>query len=522
MSYKINITHYLDELISSGTHDNEIAILDGEKTISFSCLYKKIKQLAIYIQKLSNNEVGKNIGVFLPKSAESVLVDLAIIMSGNAYLNLDKKNPIDRLCSITETCDPLFIITDDTGFEGFGEKIKLVNPFVSNPQNKSSFPEFSFEAAEDNNIKFNRDYLSDVDPLCIITTSGSTGIPKAVALSHRGLIDFAESVEAEKLITGPHTIGSISPSVFDIYLFEMIMMMKWGCKMVILPEKLAAFPLPLLKYMEEQRISFIFWVPTIMVNIANQDLLSLVNLSSLRTVWFAGEVFPTSKFNYWREHFPASEFVNLYGPIEISIDCLFYRANEKIDESETIPIGKGFRNTKVIVLNEKSEVVSDGEVGELYIGGSGVALGYYNNKEKTEASFVKNPLISDYNQILYRTGDLVKRSDDGNYIFLGRKDSMIKRSGYRIELGEIEHAAVDTLALVKNCCAVFDGEKITLFYEAKDKISSADFTKSLLKKIPKYMLPNSFVNMEELPRNINGKIDRNYLKNKVLNEKGKV
>jgi acyl-coenzyme A synthetase/AMP-(fatty) acid ligase len=284
-----------------------------------------------------------------------------------------------------------------------------------------------------------------------------------------------------------------------------------------LPAEFAAFPIKIINILEDKKVTFIFWVPTIMVNIANMNLLDNVSLTNLKTIWFAGEVFPTKQFNYWKSKLSNTLFANLYGPIEITLDCTYFIVNREIPDDEPLPIGIPYKNTDVLILNENNESVKFAEEGELCVRGTSLAMGYYNDKEKTELAFVQNPLNKSYPELIYKTGDIVSINKFGEIEFKGRKDSLIKHSGYRIELGEIEHVLVNKLKLVNNACAVYDFQKkeIILFYEAEIEVLTAEFRKALVLIIPKYMIPSKFEMFKELPRNTNGKIDRNFLKNYV-------
>jgi amino acid adenylation domain-containing protein len=351
----------------------------------------------------------------------------------------------------------------------------------------------------------------------VINTSGSTGTPKGVALNHRSFIDFTEWSVREGLVREGEVIGCLSPLVFDIYSFELCMLMAKGCTMVIVPERFAAFPARILQLLRQREVSFIFWVPTIMVNIANMDLLAQIPLPRLKTVWFAGEVFPTQKFNYWRRMLPGAAFVNLYGPIEITLDCTAYRIERELADSEPIPIGYPCRNTDILILKEDDTPAAPGEDGELCVRGSSLAMGYYNNPEKTAEVFVQNPLNRSYPERIYRTGDIVFVNARGEMVFKGRRDTLIKHMGYRIELAEIEHVLVDTLGIAANCCAVYDAAKkeIVLFYEAASPLDAAELRKRIGGILPRYMIPAAYRHMPELPRNTNGKIDRLLLKEEL-------
>lgn len=495
----INILEYFEKTLE--TIPDKIAVIDGNRKISFEELRRKAKILAFELCQLGFT--NKPIAVFLPKSIESVIADIAITYSGNAYMNLDIKTPSSRIGNILDLIKPEIVITN-----------KNLASFISNIDSKLPLiliDEFNFEKTINSDlINEKLELIIDTDPLCIINTSGSTGTPKGVVLNHKSFIDFTEWAIETLKITDNEIIGSLSPLVFDIYSFELCMLMAKGSTIVILPDSLAPFPAKVLSLMQENKITFIFWVPTIMVNIANMDLLSKISLPDLRTVWFAGEVFPTKQFNYWKKHLRLAKFVNLYGPIEITLDCTYFIVEREIKDDEPIPIGYPCRNTDVLILNDKNELAAINEEGELCVRGTSLAMGYYNNPEKTAAAFVQNPLNHSYPETIYRTGDVVYKNERGEIIFKGRKDSLIKHMGYRIELGEIEHVIINTLKLVENGCIVYNKNKkeITLFYESQNNISIAEMKKAISEVFPKYMIPTVFHQIDILPRNTNGKIDR--------------
>ena len=446
--------------------------------------------------------------VFMPKSAEAAIADIAITCSGNVYMNLDVKNPAERLGNILALIQPEAVITT-------GKYKSIIEPIAGNNVKVIDLDEQD-ECAEAPASEWflnrNSDII-DTDPYCIINTSGSTGTPKGVVLNHKSFIDFMAQTFEEYDFTENDVIGSLSPVVFDIWSYEMCLLMGKGASIVVMPDTFSAFPVKILQLMQQHGVSYIFWVPTIMVNIANMGLLQQVPLPSLRLCWFAGEVFPTKQFNVWRRSLPQTTFANFYGPIEITLDCVYYTVEREIADDEPIPIGKPFRNTGILILDENNQRVTEAnKEGELCIRGTSLAMGYYNNQEKTAAAFVQNPLNHSYPETIYRTGDLVYVNDRGEIVFKGRKDSLIKHMGYRIELGEIEHVIINTLKLVKNGCVVYNHQRkeITLYYEAEGELSPAEFRKAVGGTLPKYMLPVVFRHLPELKRNTNGKIDRLY------------
>lgn len=500
---KKNIIDYFKNTILE--NQNKIAVIDGDKKISFSELDLCAKNLAFKILSLSQCK-NTPIAVFLPKSINAVIANIGISYSGNFYMNLDIKSPQERVSSILELIKPKFVITSDV-YEKKIEEIYPKDKIINISKINLSCPTtFKYEPILRS--------LIDTDPYCIINTSGSTGTPKGVVLNHRSFIDFVEWSLAEFDFSDDEVIGSLSPLIFDIYSYELCLLIAKSATLVIIQDKLAAFPIKILECLERHSATFIFWVPTIMVNIANLDLLKSIRLPALKLVWFAGEVFPTKQFNYWRNQLSRTTFVNLYGPIEITLDCTYYIVNRVIADDEPIPIGSACLNTDLLILNDDGELVTDSGEGELCVRGTSLAMGYYNNPELTKKVFIQNPLNHAYPELIYKTGDIVCANKQGEIIYKGRKDTLIKHSGYRIELTEIEHVVVNRLKLVGNCCAFYDHDKkqIGLIYEAVQDIETSIFRNEISKILPKYMIPSFFKRLDQMPMNPNGKIDRLKLK----------
>ena len=507
-----NILDYFSETVEK--FPQKKAVIHNGESISFKVLRDKSTKMATFL--LRNCVIKRNapIAIFLPKSIEVVISDLAVLYAGCFFSNLDIKTPSERIGNILKVMQPAIVITNSK---------YISNLSGCNPNNcmivNIDDVDFMNDDIDESKISSRVEQQIDTDPFCIINTSGSTGTPKGVVLNHRSFFDFTNwAVERFKFDENT-VIGSLSPVIFDIYEFELCLMIFRGAAIVQLDASMAAFPAKLLLEVQRQDINFIFWVPTIMVNIANMGLLDKVELPNLKLIWFAGEVFPTKQFNIWKKHFQEAQFVNLYGPIEITLDCTYFEANTIQDENQPLPIGKPCKNTDILLLNESDEICKANEVGEICVRGTSLAMGYYNNPEKTALAFVQNPLNNSYPEIIYRTGDLAYKREDGLIMFKGRKDSLIKHMGYRIELGEIEHIIVDKLNLVRNCCVVYDYKKkeIVLFYEKNEDISHMDIRKALACEVPKYMIPTRYELIDELPRNTNGKIDRLALKN-IANE----
>ena len=501
-----NVLAYLENGAARECPD-KVAIIDGDRELTFAELQSQAKHVATLLATQAD-VINELIAVYLPKCAETVIADLAILYTGNIYTNLDIKSPPQRLKNIVAHLNPRLVITSrDRAEEVLSAGVERDSLFFIDELGAAA-------SAFDVSVLASRlERVIDTDPLCIINTSGSTGTPKGVTLSHRGTIDFMDWVFDTFSLDRDDVIGSLSPFYFDIYTLELNLCLAKGATLVIIPDQLAIFPAKLMEFLVEKKISFLFWVPTIMVNMANLGLLDRVPLRDIRTIFFAGEVFPTRHLNMWRRALPDAMFVNLYGPIEIHVDCTYYVIEGEMGDEEPLSIGYPCRNTDILILNEANQPCGIDDQGELCVRGSSLASGYWNDPEKTARAFVQNPLNMRYPELIYRTGDLAIRRADGRIFLAGRKDYQIKHMGYRIELPEIEHQVLG-IEGIANACVLYDHPKkaITLFYQPAGADIPVTFIRQALAEIfPKYMLPTAFHSLERLPMNPNGKIDRNGL-----------
>jgi len=500
--------NYLEESVVKFA--DKVAITDSKRSITYTQLKLEALQIARCIpEEISNRPIG----IYLPKSIDCIASFMAVLYSGNFYVPLDVKSPTDRLDKVVQDLDPEIILT--------------LLPFASNLQNLSSCKNVGLVDIEallsDDPVEYGYrnkvDQVIDTDPIYCIYTSGSTGAQKGVVVSHRSARDFIEWTHETFDIDENTIIGNQSPVLFDVSVLDIYMCLKNGAHLYIIPEILFAFPVKLMDYVDEHKINFVIWVPSVLVNVANAKILDKKDYKHLTKILFAGEVMPNKQLNYWRESIPSALYANLYGPTEITVIACYYVVNRKFRDDESLPIGRRCDNADLIVLTNDNQETSENETGELCVRGTLLALGYWNDHAKTESVFVQNPLNKNYSEKIYRTGDLVKYNELGELIYVGRKDSQIKHMGYRIELGDIENA-VSGINGIDNSCVLYDQREseITLFYKAKNKeIDQLTITTKLMKSLPKYMLPTRFVKLDELPENTNGKIDRPKLRSIYLN-----
>jgi D-alanine--poly(phosphoribitol) ligase subunit 1 len=506
---QINVLEYFEKGAAARCPE-KIAVKQQDSAFTFAQIERYAKNCAaLILQRVST--FGRPIPVFLPKSAQNIIADLGALYSANAYANLDVKSPPQRLKGMLDNLGADVIITTQA------HSATLVTLGI--PKTKLLFIEEAMvpQVLYDNSTLLRRlESVIDTDPYCFIHTSGSTGIPKGVALNHRSTIDFVDWAFDRLGLDGTEVMGSLAPIYFDAYTLEFCTCLAKGSTWVVVPDQLAMFPAKLVEFVATEPINFIFWVPTIMVNIANMDLLAKTKLDRLTKVFFIGEVFPTKHLNYWRRHLPGAMFVNLYGPIEITVACTYFIVDREMSDDDKLPVGFPCRNTQILILNEQNQLCKVDEPGEICVRGSSLALGYWNNPERTAKGFVQNPINPHYPELIYRTGDSGFWNSRGEIMFLGRRDFQIKHLGYRIELGEIEHGVLQVEG-IRNCCVVYNQNKkeIVLFYECDRELAPGFIRERLSSTLPKYMLPTVFNHMEQMPRNPNGKIDRQKLVSSV-------
>lgn len=500
---------YLEETVVK--FPDKIALTDANMEVTFA----QWKNMALCIAKAIREKRDERqipILVYLPKSAMTLVSFAGILYSGNYYTPTDVRFPFEKAHSIIQCLLPQIIITDKASGK------KLTDNGVSAEQ--MIFVEdidFSVDAAGA------EEYLAeaiDTDLAYVFFTSGSTGVPKGVAITHRGIIDYIDWAGDEFDITEDERIANQAPFYFDNSILDIYLCMSRGAHLFITPESHFAFTAALLKYIQENEINFIFWVPSALVGVANSGLLERIDCSCIKKVLFCGEVMPNRHLNYWRRLLPGAVYANLYGPTEITDVCTFYRINREFQDDEPLPIGKPCKNTQILLLDDSDKLVTEKDViGELCVRGTGISVGYYNNPEKTSEVFVQNPLNTHYQEKIYRTGDLAHYNEYGEIMFDGRKDFQIKHMGYRIELGEIETAILGMEA-IGNACCIYDGERqiITAFCSMESDLTEQDIRKRLLSVLPKYMVPERYVILKEFPYNDNGKIDRKKLKKEYIDE----
>lgn len=491
-----HICDFLDQ--SAEKFPSKIALVESERQISFENLQLQSTKLASKIA--SFYFINEPILIILPKSIECFISFLAVAKSGNFYTLIDEKTPALRIKQIVKILKPKLLISS----KKLQINLTLPSLFVEDIE--------SFESDEARLSKVRQNHI-DTNLLYVFFTSGSTGVPKGVSISHKSVIDYTFWVCETFNLDENETLANQAPFYFDNSILDLFSSLKSGATLHILPNALYAFPHKVLSYLQEHKISMIFWVPSVLIYFANTKALDEFSLPHLKKVLFCGELMPNKALNYWRQKVPKALYANLYGPTEITDVCAFYVVDRKFKDEELLPIGKACANTQLLVFDEDKKLIAPDEVGrkgELYVRGTSLALGYYNDKQKTKEAFVQNPLHKAYLDLLYKTGDIVSYNERGELLCYGRKDAQIKIQGHRLELGEVE-AVINSHSQVKNSVCLFKQNSIICLYESLEELDLSRFLKD---KLAPYALPKKFIRVDKFELNLNGKIDR-----KALNEK---
>lgn len=505
----INICEVLRE--KADTVPSNTAIADKDRSLTYKELDELTDTISINLFGVLNGEYNRPIAVFIEKSIECLACFFGVAKSGNFYVCIDMKMAPERINTIFGELNPSAIIVNKDIELPFENKFRVIK------YSDLLGTDYDEGAVVKRDEAFSR--VIDTDPLYLLYTSGSTGIPKGSVISHKSALAYAEWVVDAFNLDDTTVFGSQTPFYFSMSVLDIYACLMCGGALTIIPKVYFSFPIKLLQYLNEKQINTIYWVPTALSIVANTGSLEYECPKHLKRILFAGEVMPTRQLNIWRKHLPHVIYANLFGPTEITDIALYYVLNREFKDSEPIPIGKVCRNMDAFALNENGEPIKGDEIGELYFRGSFVGHGYYNSPEKTAQAFVQNPLNKAYPEIVYKTGDLVRINEYGEFMYAGRSDFQIKHMGYRIELGEIENAASSNTE-VDACACLFDAAKdeIVLIYQGKtDDTELYSYLKAYL---PEYMRPGRMVRVDAMPHNANGKIDRQKLSKEHLSQKG--
>lgn len=489
-------------------------MLDGS-----SSSYKNLEELSNQTARMLINlgiKHGNVVAIFNNKSVEAFAIMIACLKTGIIYTNLDNNNPGDRLYKILNICKPSLILSPSAHYHKILES-KFHVDLIMDYQSEKFRDKLKDSSTE---LLINTSQVTGNTPAYIMFTSGSTGFPKGVVITHSNVLNFIKWSKITYKTSPGDIFTNINPMYFDNSVFDFYSSIFTGACLIPVNEELTKNPRKLIELLNLFLPTIWFSVPSMLVYSLKLRAINKTDLPSLRIVSFGGEGFPKNQLrNLWNFWGDRVKFINVYGPTECTCICSSFEVTKKeIDNDELLPLGPIASNFGQLIIDENGRMVENDEIGELWITGPNVGLGYINNPEKTKDVFIQNPFNDSYRDIIYKSGDLVKFNSIDNLIyFSGRKDNQIKRMGYRIELEEIENALASLDYIEENAVIYINNN----YNETSGKIigcvrsinvEESRIIKDLEKIIPSYMLPNEFRFYEHLPKNQNGKIDRLQLK----------
>lgn len=491
-----NVLEYLEA--SARNHPEKTAFADTETACTYRELLERAKRIGTALAR--KQKPGQPVPIFMEKSVDTIAVLLGTVYAGCFYVVLDTKQPPMRLHQILETLDAKLLVSAEP-YEEEWKQLEFAGETCW-------FSRLEQEEISEELLQSRRAQALDTDPLYGIFTSGSTGMPKGVLVGHRSVIDFIECFTDLFSITQEDVIGNQAPWDFDVSVKDIYSTLKTGARMEIIPRQLFSFPTQLLDFLCERQVTVLIWAVSALCMISALKGFTYRVPERVKKVLFSGEVMPVKHLNIWRQYLPDAMYVNLYGPTEITCNCMYYIVDREFAPGEVLPLGRVFPNERVFLMDENDHLVEEtGIEGEICVAGTALAIGYYHNPGQNEKAFVQNPLNDRYPERIYRTGDLAYYNERGELCFASRKDFQIKHMGHRIELGEIE-AAMERIPEIKRVCCLFQEEKkrITAYYQGE--ITKKEIAAALKQWLPAYMIPNRFQQVDAFPVTKNGKIDR--------------
>jgi amino acid adenylation domain-containing protein len=501
-----------------------IAIVSNQQSISYQELDESANRLARMLRILGCQK-GDRVCLLTPKSIPALVGMIGTLRAECIYVPMDTASPASRLRKIIDSCEPRFILVG-------GISRNLLNALSSGDGNRDTtrlgWLEPGRPTEADFHIDFSWDDLysvsafpvdcrtEDDDAAHILFTSGSTGMPKGVIITHSNVMRFLEWATRYFGIAAADRISCHPPLHFDLSTFDIWGTFLVGAQLHLVPPEISLLPHKLAEFIRSSELTQWFSVPSVLRYMAQFDVVRFNDFPSLKRLMWCGEKLPTPTLIYLMKRLPGVTFTNLYGPTETTVASSYYTVSCcPEDETAGIPIGTPCDGEEMLVLDESLQPARIGETGDLYIRGVGLSPGYWKDPQKTESAF----LLHEQGRRIYKTGDLARIGKDGLIYLLGRADSQIKSRGYRIELGEIE-IAIYSLGLVRECAVVavptdnFEGTAICCAYVPARGVdlSPIDLRNRLSELLPSYMLPSQWMALDALPLNLNGKSDRPRLR----------
>ena len=554
-----NVLEWLEATVAK--YPDKPAFSDTESSITFAQVYDIARNTGAYlIEKLGVDRTP--VAVFAGRKMVTPAYFLGVVYAGRPYAPIDASLPDKRIEKILENLCPRAIVADRESLEHVenivdelakAEGFERPQIFVA-----EDISRFEWIVGADGNCKISestgdavpvceeetdgivaenekdtdggvvagcvgkthdssleklaavRRQMSMTDPLYIIYTSGSTGNPKGVMTSHLSLMTYINAYCDVMHIEGDDVLGNQSPLDYIAAIRDIYLPLKTGCSTAIIPKEYFMEPNALFDYMNEKKVSSVGWSVSAFTILTSLGAFEETELKHLRKICFSGSVMPCRVLRKWQENLPEAHFVNQYGPTEATASCTYYSVDHTVEEDEVLPIGQAYDNYRVFLIDEHGNEPAVGEQGEICVCGPILALGYYNDKKRTDAAFTLNPLNKAYPERMYRTGDYGRLDEDGILHFCGRMDRQIKHMGHRVELDEVEHAANVVEGVAESCVIYNKAKEVLILFYAGD-CDRRSLALALRDELPGFMVPRKIKKLEQLPKLPNGKYDMKKL-----------
>jgi amino acid adenylation domain-containing protein len=519
--------------LQADTRPDAVALVSGATRVTYGELDEVTNRLA-HLLADAGCERGDRVGLLMPKVPAAILGMIATLKADAIYVPLDTASPPARVARMLQASGCRVILATASARRALEEALalaQLASPPVigwldSSGAPASSASSFTMDDVQAYPASAPSCSNSDTDIAHILFTSGSTGVPKGVMITHRNVLAFLRWARAYFGIASTDRISQHPPLHFDLSTFDIYGTLWSGAELHLVPPEVNLLPHKLAQFIRDSRLTQWFSVPSVLNFLAKYDAVQANDFPSLRRVLWCGEAIPTPTVIYWMQRLPHVRFTNLYGPTEATIASSYYTLSAcPTDKRAPIPIGVACDGEELLVLDEHLQPLPEAAIGDLYIRGAGLSPGYWQDADKTRSAFVPYPQSSDPADRIYRTGDLARRTADGLFHFIGRADTQVKSRGYRIELGEIETALACVAELRESAIVAipsegFEGSLICCAYAvAPDaQTSPMHIREALAEQVPMYMLPSRWLSYDVLPKNANGKIDRPCLRNDFLRQ----
>ena len=500
----MNVLDYLENAAKS--YPNRVALADENGQITYEDLKVYARKVGLFLMEKGFCHTNKPIGVMAARDKYTLVLYMGILYSGNFYVPIDPEMKQEKKDKIIEQSGMELVLSVE-------DVEQALEAMACNVQDENS--SVDHEMALDYPYEQNAEEI----PLYMVYTSGSTGVPKGVLKTHGAMVDYVEAF-SDTYPYGEHEVlGNQTPFFFDASAKDIYLMLKNAATMEIIPTSLFSFPVRLVEFLNEKKVTIISWVPSALALLTQLNAFADIKPETLKKVFFVGEVFPMKQLNKWRKELPDLTYVNLYGSSEIAGICLYYEVKKEdvFEDTQVLPMGKPLSNCKIVLINqENGKPIADKNVsGEIYLSSKALAKEYFGDEEKTKDSFVVVDLDGSGERRYFKTGDVAFYNENDDLVFTSRKDFQIKHMGHRIELGEIEVTASALDCIVK-CGCIYDNEKrrIVLYCECAEgsEVTAPQIKAALTEKLSTYMVPNRVVIIDKVPLNANGKIDRVELK----------